>query len=173
MLLTLPVAGTALYLVDQNLHPRAMATAAILAAILAVLDRKWLLAGALLVLAVMLHLMMGLYGVSFCFFLAWKPARAPGWPFAFVSMPLSWVFKPASKAWHVAADTRAYYFLSRWEWYEWLGVFAPLAILWWFRRIGLRDRNPALARLATRLCLYGVFQLGVAIALLLPPASTA
>jgi len=44
-----------LYLVDQNLHPRAMATAAILFAILAVLDRKWLLAGALLVLAVTFH----------------------------------------------------------------------------------------------------------------------
>ena len=169
MLLTLPVAGTALYLVDQNLHPRAMATAAILAAILAVLDRKWLLAGALLVLAVALHPMVACYGISFCFFLAWKPAAAPAWSSAFALMPLSWVFGPVSKAWYVAADTRAYYFLSRWEWYEWLGVFAPLAFLWWFRRIGLRDRNPALARLATRLVIYGVFQLGVAIVLLVPP----
>ena len=169
ILLTLPVAGTALYLVDQNLHPRAMATAAILAAILAVLDRKWLLAGALLVLAAVLHPMMACYGFSACFFLAWKPSAAPARPFAVLLMPLSWAFKPASKAWHVAADTRAYYFLSRWEWYEWLGVFAPLALLWWFRRIGLRDRNPALARLATRLVIYGVFQLAVAIALVVPP----
>jgi multisubunit Na+/H+ antiporter MnhG subunit len=169
VLLTLPVAGTALYLVDQNLHPRAMATAAILAAILAVLDRKWLRAGALLILAVTLHPMMGCYGISICFFLTWKPAPAPSASFAFALMPLSWVFAPTSKAWHVAAGTRAYYFLSRWEWYEWLGVIAPLALLWWFRRLGLRDRNPALATLATRLAIYGVFQLGVAIALLVPP----
>jgi hypothetical protein len=170
VLLTLPVAGTALYLVDQNLHPRAVATAAMLAAILAVLKRKWLLAGALLVLAMTFHPMMGCYGISLCFFLAWKPAAAPAGTFALALMPLSWAFDPTSKAWRVAADTRAYYFLSRWEWYEWLGVFAPLALLWWFRRIALRDRNPALARLATRLAVYGVFQLGVAIALLVPPS---
>ena len=169
VLLTLPVAGTALYLVDQNLHPRAMATAAILAAILAVLDRKWLLAGALLVLAMALHPMMSCYGISFCFLLMWKPAAEPARASAFVLMPLSWVFGPVSKAWYVAADTRTYYFLSRWEWYEWLGVIAPLAFLWWFRRIGLSDRNPVMARLATRLVIYGLFQLGVAIVLLVPP----
>ena len=169
VLLTLPVAGTALYMVDQNLHPRAMATAAILASIAAVLDRKWLLAGALLVLAVALHPMMACYGISACLFLAWRATAAPAWPFAFLLMPLGWVFQPVSHAWHVAAATRSYYFLSRWEWYEWLGVFAPLTLLWWFGRIGLRDRNPALARLATRLVLYGVFQLAVAIALLVPP----
>jgi hypothetical protein len=170
VLLTLPVAGTALYLVDQNLHPRAMATAAILFAILAVLDRKWLLAGALLVLAVTFHPMMACYGISFCFFLVWKPAATPVWSPApaFALMPLSWVFGPVSHAWYVAADTRAYYFLSRWQWYEWLGVFAPLALLWWFRRIGLRDHNSVLASLAARMVVYGVFQLGVAIVLLVP-----
>ena len=168
VLLTLPVAGTALYLVDQNLHPRAMATAAILAAIVAVLDRKWLPAGALLVLAVAFHPMMACYGISVCIFMAWKPAAPPAWPSAFLLMPLGWVFQPVSHAWHVAADTRSYYFLSRWEWYEWLGVFAPPALLWWFGRIALRDRNPLLARLATRLVLYAVFQFGVAIALLVP-----
>jgi hypothetical protein len=169
VLLTLPVAGTALYLVDQNLHPRAMATAAILAAILAVFRRKWLLAGALLALAMTFHPMMGCYGISFCAFLAWQPTVPPAGRLALALVPLGWVFQPTSKAWHVAADTRAYYFLSRWQWYEWLGVFAPLALLWWFRRMALRDRNSALARLSTRLVVYGIFQLAVAVALLLPP----
>jgi len=169
VLLTLPVAGTALYLVDQNLHPRAMATAAIVAALLAVFNRKWLLAGAMLLIAVALHPMMGCYGISACFFLAWKPAAAPAWPFAFTLLPLGWIFEPTSKAWYVAVNTRPYYFLSRWEWYEWLGVFGPLALLWWFRRIALHDRNSALARLSTRLVIYGVFQLAVAFALLASP----
>ena len=169
VLLTLPVAGTALYLVDQNLHPRAMATAAILAAILAVLERRWLPAGALLLLAMAIHPMMGCYGISFCCFLAWRPAASAG-RLALALMPLSWVFQPTSQAWRVAAGTRAYYFLSRWEWYEWLGVFAPLVLLWGFRRIALRDRNPALAKLAARLVFYGVFQLGVAAVVLASPA---
>jgi hypothetical protein len=168
VLLTLPVAGTALYLVDQNLHPRAMATALILAAILAVLDRRWLFAAALLLGAVALHPLMAAYGISFCLFLAWRPSTAPAWPAAFLLMPLGWIFEPVSNAWRVAADTRAYYFLTRWEWYEWLGVFAPLALLWWFGRIALRERNTALARLSSRLVAYGIFQLVVAIALLTP-----
>ena len=37
---TLPVAGTALYMVDQHLHPRSLATALILLAISRILDEK-------------------------------------------------------------------------------------------------------------------------------------
>ena len=81
VLLTLPVAGSALYLVDQNLHPRALATAAILAAIVATLDRKYLLTGALLVLAVLIHPIMACFGISFCIFLAWRqPSLESAWP---------------------------------------------------------------------------------------------
>jgi len=167
VLLTLPVAGTALYLVDQNLHPRAIATAAILAAIVAVVDKKRILAGAFLVLAVVFHPMMACYGISLCLFLAWKPAPGPiPEPVAMGLAPLGWIFEPTSKAWHVAANTRGYFFLSRWEWYEWLGVFGPVVILWWFRRMALHGRNAVTARLSTRLILYGVFQFGVAIVLL-------
>ena len=49
VLFTLPVAGTALYIFDQYLHPRAIATALILWAILQVLDRRVVLAGLFLV----------------------------------------------------------------------------------------------------------------------------
>ncbi|HEY3742605.1 MAG TPA: hypothetical protein VGL53_22300 [Bryobacteraceae bacterium] len=174
-LLTLPVAGTALYLIDQNLHPRAMATAAILAAIAAVLDRKWIFAGALLILATVFHPMMGAYGISFCIFLAWKPtdARVAAESRAvlvYAAMPLGWIFEPTSKAWHLAANTRGYYFLSRWEWYEWLGVFAPLVILWWFRWIGRRARNEPLERLSTRLVFYAILQFAVAVVILNVPS---
>jgi hypothetical protein len=176
VMLTLPVAGTALYLVDQNLHPRAMATAVILAAMLAASGRKWILTAALLVLAATFHPMMGCYGISLCLFLALKPelvgapASVSRGAFAFAAtMPMGWIFEPTSKAWHIAANTRAYYFLTRWEWYEWLGVFGPAAVLWWFRRIALRDGEPELARLSTRLIYYGTFQFGVAVVLLAIP----
>src|ERR1700735_3097559 len=39
-LLTMPVSGTALFLVDQHLHPRTLATAFLLFALVAVLDRR-------------------------------------------------------------------------------------------------------------------------------------
>jgi len=168
VLLTLPVAGTGLYIVDQNLHPRALATAAILAATVAVLDRRFLRAGILLAVAMLFHPIMGSFGVSWCVFLGWRQTT-PGTGLSVLALaPLGWIFKPASDAWRVAADTRNYYFLGRWEWYEWLGVFAPLAILWWFRRIGQRQDGSRLAHVATRLVFFGAFQFVVAVAMMLP-----
>jgi hypothetical protein len=168
VLLTLPIAGSALYLVDQNLHPRALATAAILVAVVATLDRKYLLTGPLLVLAALIHPIMASFGISFCIFLAWRqPAPRLGMA-ALALTPLGWIFEPTSAAWRAAANTRDYYFLSRWAWYEWLGVLAPLAILWWFRRIGQRQGATPFVHLAARLALYGVFQLIVAVVLMLP-----
>ena len=168
VLLTLPIAGSALYIVDQYLHPRALATAAILAAIVAVLDRKYVWAVVLLVLAVLIHPIMASFGISLCIFLAWRQPAPNLAPAVLALAPLGWIFEPTSDAWRAAANTRNYYFLSRWEWYEWLGVVAPLAILWWFRRLGQREGARTFVHLASRLLGYGVFQLIVAIALMLP-----
>lgn len=168
VLLTLPVAGSALYLVDQNLHPRALATAAILAAIVATLDRKCGMTAVWLVLAALIHPIMASFGISLCIFLAWRqPTPSPG-SIALALAPLGWIFEPTSEAWRAAANTRDYYFLSRWAWYEWLGVLAPLAILRWFRKIGQRDRATTFVHVASRLALFGVFHLIMSVALMLP-----
>jgi hypothetical protein len=167
-LLTLPVAGTALYLDDQYLHPRALATAAILAAVVAVLDRRLVTAGFLLVLASVIHPLMGAFGISFCIFLSWKYSPAGRVTLASAVLPLGWIFQPTSQAWHQAADTRDYYFLSRWQWYEWLGVCGPLLLLWGIYRLGRKNGSPVLAHLASRLAWFGVFQLIVAFAIMLP-----
>ncbi|HST12925.1 MAG TPA: hypothetical protein VLL05_21280 [Terriglobales bacterium] len=173
-LLTLPVAGIALYIVDQNLHPRALATAAILAAIVATLDRKFTQSIVMLVLAALFHPIMASFGISFCIFLAWREPRlstkptSATLPMIFALTPLGWIFEPTSAAWRVAANTRDYYFLGRWEWYDWLGVVAPLGILWWYRKIGERDHASSLAYLSTRLTYFGAFQMIVAILLMWP-----
>jgi hypothetical protein len=168
VLFTLPAAGSALYLVDQNLHPRALATAAILAAIVETLDRRYVLAGVLLVLAALMHPIMASFGISFCIFLVWRqPPELTA--FALALAPLGWIFEPTSDAWRAAANTRDYYFLGRWQWYEWLGVFAPVAFLWWFRRIGQRKGATALGYLSTRLIAFSIFQLAVALIVMLPP----
>jgi hypothetical protein len=178
VLLTLPVSATGLSLTDQYVHPRALATAAILAAIVAVLDAQLLLAFALLTAAFFVHAIMAAFGASYCLFLLWKPKRkaetkqAPA--LAALLMPLGWIFEPASDAWRQAASTRPFYFILRWHWYEWLGIVAPLALLWWFRALALR-KQPAnserqtLARVSERLVYFGLFQLAVALLMLLPP----
>src|ERR1700739_2768731 len=127
-LLTLPVPGIAINLADQYLHPRTLATAAILAAVVAVIDKKFWLAGLLLTVAFTIHAIMASCGISFCAFLAWtlrdskiaKPSLLP--PLAALLIPLKWLFEPTSDAWRQAAATRGFYFVTRWHWYELLGV---------------------------------------------------
>jgi hypothetical protein len=171
-LFTLPVAGTALYLVDQNLHPRALATAAILGAITAALERRFWLVTIFLAVACAVHPIMASFGISYCVFLLWKPAHLSESSFAaaaFVfTLPLSWIFEPTSPAWQQAAHTRDYFYLSAWHWYEWIGVFAPLFLLWWFSRLARRGNLSTLSHLSSRLLLYGIFQLAVALIIDLP-----
>jgi hypothetical protein len=117
VLLTLPVSGTGLSLTDQYLHPRALATALILAAIVAVLDAQLLLAGALLTAAFFVHAIMAAFGASYCLFLLWKPAKPSRdkqraiAALAALLLPLGWIFEPASDAWRQAAATRPFYFV--------------------------------------------------------------
>ena len=66
---TLPVSGTALYMVDQHLHPRTLATAMILLAVWRILTEKRWQAALLLLVAFLLHPLMAAMGISFCFFL--------------------------------------------------------------------------------------------------------
>jgi hypothetical protein len=176
VLFTLPVAGTALYIFDQYLHPRAIATALILWAVVAILDRRGLRATVLLAVAVVMHPLMGLLGVSYCVIL-WmggmrierlvqKPVMAAA---AFGLVPL-WIFEGPSAAWKTALNTRTYYFLGRWTWYEWLGVIAPIFILWLMARWARRADRLEMALLAGGGAFYAVFQLAVACVVLLTPS---
>jgi len=178
---TLPVAGTALFLVDQHLHPRTLATGLILLAVSRILaDKPWQ-ALPLLLLAFVFHPIMGAMGISFCFFLAmvllepvhawlqrWRGARHGSLAAAFV--PLGWIFEPPTPAWRQALNTRTYLYLFRWAWYEWLGALAPLFLFWLLWRIARKRGEALLARFALAVFLYGVFQLAVAMIMLGFPA---
>jgi len=177
-LLSLPIGGIAINLADQYLHPRTLATAAILAAVVAVVDRRPWLAGVWLSAAILIHIIMASFGISLCCFLFWRLYRkknprlsSASAATAFV-IPLGWIFEPASSAWRQAAATRDFYFLSRWQWYEWLGVFAPLVILFAYIRF-LRSRPVAENHdvpqsFLSALLWYGCFQMVVGILLMLP-----
>lgn len=176
VLFTLPVAGTALYIFDQYLHPRAIATVLVLWAVLLVLDRRPLLAGFLLIASVVMHPIMGVLGVSYCVIL-WiaglraTPAVLRSTPaVAFFGIAPAWIFEGPSAAWRQALNTRDYYFIGRWTWYEWLGVIAPVFILWAIARYARRANRPAMALLSGAAAFYAAFQLAVACIVLLTPA---
>jgi hypothetical protein len=182
---TLPVAGTALNILDQHLHPRNVATAIIVLTVSRILAGKSWQAVPLLLLAFLLHPIMGALGISFCFILAmvvleplhpwllrWRTAGhgARNWFGAAVFVPLSWVFEPPTPAWREALNMRHYFFLSRWTWYEWMGAWAPLFLFWLLWRVACKRGETHLARFSLAVFLYGVFQLAVAMLMLGFPA---
>lgn len=74
VLLTLPVAGTCIFIVDQHLHPRTLATALILFSTAQVIPRSWgepvapreyIFAALLMMGATLIHIQMAFYGLLF------------------------------------------------------------------------------------------------------------
>ncbi len=179
---TLPVAGTALNIADQHLHPRNMATAAILLAVDRVLARKPRIAVGLLSIALLIHPIMAAFGISFCIFLVFVPRdgvycrltafahRKAISPAVFAAFPLGWIFEPPTPAWRRAIDTRTYYFLYHWTWYEWLGAIGPLVLFWLLWHYAARRGASVLARFAMTLVLFGAFHQALAMILLASPA---
>ncbi len=183
-LLSMPLPGIAINLADQYLHPRTLAAALVLAAIVAVFDRKIFNAVALLGVALLIHAIMACLGISFCAILFWNlnetgPERRPVPIAAAALIPLGWLFDPASDAWRKAASTRSFYFVAHWEWYEWLGVFAPLALLYAFqwstqsraeKRGEVSEDDSLLRPMILSLLYFGLFQTIVGLAIMLPPS---
>jgi hypothetical protein len=160
-MLTLPVSGAAIYLADQHLHPRNMATALVLLAVSRILRNKLWQAVPLLFVSFVLHPIMALLGISFCFFLtmallepvyAWLRSLRGSFASA---VPLGWIFEAPTASWHRALENRRYMFLYRWTWYEWLGAIGPLVLFWLLWRLALRRGEPKLARFALAVFAYG------------------
>lgn len=182
-MLTIPVAGTALYIMDQYLHPRNPATALILLAVWRILTRKHWQALPLLALAFLLHPMMAAFGISFCCVLAltemgawnkWLTSpHAPGTATAGVSstaavIPFLWIFKPPTHSWLEALHSRHWFSIYQWTWYEWLGAIAPLVLFGLAARLAARQNQTTLARFLAAVLIYGAFQQAVAMAILAP-----
>ncbi len=174
-MLTLPVAGTALYLADQHLHPRNIATAFVLLAVSRILAGHRWQALPFLLLAFVLHPIMAALGISFCFFLTLsmlEPVHV--WLRSLrgslaAAVPLGWIFESPTPIWHRALETRRYYFLYHWTWYEWLGALAPLLFFWLLWRIALKRADMMLAHFSLAIFCYGVFQQAVAMVILASP----
>jgi len=116
-----------------------------------------------------LHPIMASLGISFCCFLAismldpvhvWLRSLRDSLA---STVPLGWIFESPTPIWHKALQTRTYFFLYRWTWYEWLGALAPLALFCILWRIALKRGKTVLARFGLAIFAYGIFQFGVAL----------
>ncbi len=178
-LLTIPVAGTALYIMDQYLNPRNLAAFAGIFAVTRMLEKKYLRAVVWIVCTAAVHPLMWVFPFSFCalWFLMEKfecrlggkmtAGKARG---ALASLLLAWIplAPPSSRAYHEAAKLHAYHYIQSWHWFEWVGIVAPLAIFWWISRMARTWQQPVLARFCRALLIYGVIYLLAALVVDLP-----
>jgi hypothetical protein len=174
--LTVPVAGSSLFLTDPYVTSRSISTPLTLLAVCACLDRRlWRTVGCLAVVG-LFHPLMGIYAAGFVLLLAavqrrsWAAlgALAAGALLLGEAVQASQRHVVESAAHHIAVLTRYYYFLSVWHWYEWVGLVAPLALLavygWWREK----DDDRSLPRRADTTLALGSIAIGViAIALCL------
>ena len=142
-LLTLPIAGTWLYILDQFLNPRNLAAFAALFAVAEVLHRKYGRAVLWLAFAAVMHPFMASFAILFCVWVVLLDEFRPRMLGFALALPFGITFDPPPAAYHEVALRQRSHFVLRWEWYEWLGVIGPVLLFWWFagwaRRRGMKN----------------------------------
>lgn len=167
-LLTLPVAGTGLYILDQYLNPRNLTAFAGILAIVKVLDKKYVHAGLILVISALLHPLMSVFALSYCVLVVGMERLKPRPARLALLLPLGISFGPPPEAYREVARTHTYFFLMRWAWYEWLGALAPIATLWWFGRVARAKQQRNLELLCRALVIYQVIYTVAALLISIP-----
>lgn len=173
-LLTIPVAGTALYIMDQYLNPRNLAAFAAVFAVTRTLQGKYAKALLWILFAACVHPLMWTFAFSFCALLVtmqwmenrWSTVSSAGLSALVCLMPLAPV---SSAAYHEAAKHHAFHYIQHWQWYEQLGAVAPLFLLWCFGRIAKRRRWSNVERVSRAFVIYGAIFLVAALVVDLPP----
>ena len=174
---TLPVAGTALFVMDPYVTARSFSTPLSLMAISASIDRAWLRTVLLLVLAALIHPLMAAYAVAFVVLhalIAAGRARVALSLCATVAAVCGVVFALAHGAaidpayrQAVSLPPRTFLFLARWHGYELLGLALPLFLFALaLRSFGRATRKGALCLTCV---LFGATSIVIAAAFV-PPA---
>ena len=161
--LSVPVAGTAIPIMDPYVTSRSLSTPLALFAIAWYLSERPRRAIACLAACALLHPQMSLYAAALLGTMelsrrrAAVPEAVPAFGLLALSwVPLPWDLAPARGAARAALVARTYFFVSNWTWYEWLGVAAPLLLLGCCARFPLRGARPPLAGLLRNLVRFGL-----------------
>ena len=167
-LLTLPVAGTALYVMDQYLNPRNLAAFSAIFAVARTLEHRYLRGGLWLVFGGACHPLMASFAFCFCALLmVFEPCEQRFHRVALV-FPLANFFAASSPAYHQATRFHGYFYITHWEWYEWLGILAPVPIFWWISRVAELRSLGVLGRICRVLVIYDLAFFGAALSVSIP-----
>jgi hypothetical protein len=172
--LSVPVAGTALVVMDPYLTARSLSTPAALFAVGCYLSNRPRQALAWLAAAAALHPQMAVYAALFVGVMALagrlrtlRPASVPAFG-ATIGLPYFLDFARLDGPARACLLSRTYFFVANWTWDEWAGVFAPLALLGWFAAARPRHTLPAFRRLAIASIPFGLAFTAAAVVLAIP-----
>lgn len=171
--LSIPVAGTALAIMDPYVTARSLSTPATLMSVACFASNQRKRALAWLGFTALVHPQMSVYAVVFlgCFALMRRRQRvSQPEPVIAAALPFVWSFQPAQGAAREALLSRTYFFLSNWTWYEWFGAFAPLALLGWFSTGVFRGTTAVFRVLARSFVPFGVMFTAAAIGVTYTPS---
>jgi hypothetical protein len=169
-LLTIPVAGTALYIIDQYLNPRDMSTAAIILLLAEAMKRRFVLAGIGMGLIAAIHPLMSVFGIALLALLfleyrrtAASPSKLAPTPLMAALLLIPWSFfpQPSPVYRELLAKNISYFLVTRWQWSEWLGIVVPLLLLWWIAGYGREHDLPQVQVLGRVLILFTLIFLAV------------
>jgi hypothetical protein len=180
--LTIPVAGTALYIMDQYLNPRNLAAFAAIFAVARTLEKKYVRVALWLAFAASVHPLMAAFAFSFCFLLMVGPMvrqrfekNAASRPALGMATGLCCVLPfrisldpPTSPAYHAAAMRHEFHYIQLWHWYEQLGILAPVVLFWWFARIARERQWRRLELVCHALIVYDLVYFSAALVVDLP-----
>jgi hypothetical protein len=167
---SMPATNTGLLLMDPYLSARSFSTPLTILALASILEAKYLRAAIAVLLTATVHPQMVVY-LIFLICVMWimerskrkdNPRVATFASFAFF-LPGGFQLTPATGAYREALYSRDFYFLSTWQWYHWLGMLAPLAILTWFWKAKLRGTRPGFSRLSFAMIPFGLLSIVVAL----------
>jgi hypothetical protein len=188
-LLTIPVAGTALYIMDQYLNPRNLAAFAAIFAVTRTLENKYVRALLWLVFAACVHPLMAAFACSFCFLLVFmkyvegrradagsgiassgiKPGSGAAGALGCLLLPFGISLEPqSSPAYHQAALRHGFHYIQRWQWYEQFGILAPVLLFWWFGRMARARGSRRLELLCRAFIVYDLIYFVMALVFDLP-----
>lgn len=163
--LTVPVAGTALPIMDPYLTARSLSTPLTVFAVAAMLAARPAAAAVFIAITALLHPQMAAYALALVVVLAlpqFASGRAPaeqalaGSIGFFTRLPAGFHFGPAQPPYRETLYSRIFFFAWAWRWWEWAGALLPLAILFAIARSGISAVTPAAVRLCRALLVLGL-----------------
>ena len=167
-LLTLPVAGTALYLMDQYLNPRNLAAFAAVFAVTRVLEKRYARGAGWIIFATAVHPLMASFAVAFCAVLILMETLRKPKPTLAAALPFANFFAPPSPAYREAMRFHVSHFLPQWQWYEWVGLIAPFAVLVWLGRVARSRDLKNLERVCRAALVYELVYSAIALVIAIP-----